>query len=57
MTARQIIADFIWNEIDKMDLDDMGSSCAQQIIDRLSDGGYVIIKDRIDPEGGIPGRS
>ena len=29
---------------------------AQSLIKHLSAAGYVIIKDRSDPEGGIPGR-
>lgn len=30
---------------------------ANRIVGALHDAGYVIIKDRNDPEGGIPGRS
>lgn len=30
---------------------------ASEIVRKLGEGGYVIIRDRTDPEGGIPGRS
>ena len=30
---------------------------ADVILSYLRDAGYVIIRDRTDPEGGIPGRS
>ncbi|MCW5692554.1 MAG: hypothetical protein KIT48_09325 [Pseudolabrys sp.] len=30
---------------------------AVQVRKALADAGYVIIKDRMDPEGGTPGRS
>jgi len=30
---------------------------AERYVRALHDAGYVIIKDRSDPEGGIPGRS
>ena len=35
----------------------LGEHNADRIINALRAAGYVIIRDRTDPEGGIPGRS
>lgn len=45
---RQVIADYIWNEVDVLDLDDMGAKFGKDIIDRLDAAGWVIV-----PKSGI----
>lgn len=54
MTAREIIA----SVIDRIPCVDRPAHnmLAAEIVKKLGDAGYVIIKDRTDPEGGIPGR-
>lgn len=42
-SPQEIIADFIWSEIDVQDLDDMGSDCAQRILDRLTEVGWKVV--------------
>lgn len=38
-------------------VDQFGPDLADRFIKSLHTAGYVIIKDRTDPEGGIPGRT
>lgn len=59
--ARDVIAEVpdFWME-DKGDDSngmDLGIHNAERIMDALHKAGYVIIRDRTDPEGGIPGRT
>lgn len=35
----------------------MGEQFAKRVYEALNAAGYVIINDRTDPEGGIPGRT
>lgn len=35
---------------------DRDKRCADKVLEALHSAGYTIIKDRTDPEGGIPGR-
>jgi len=53
-SPRQVIVEAM-DEENMMYNDDEGN--ADRIIAALHAAGYVIIKDRTDPEGGIPGRS
>jgi hypothetical protein len=53
-TARQVIAEAMNEEKMMYDSDEAN---ADQLIYALREAGYVIIKDRMDPEGGIPGKS
>lgn len=43
MKPHEIIADFIWNKLDAIDLDDMGSDAGSQVVKALEDGGWRII--------------
>jgi hypothetical protein len=52
-TAREVIA---MNLSNKSPPSAAAEFRADQMIKSLHAHGYVIIKDRIDPEGGIPGR-
>jgi hypothetical protein len=54
MTARDVIAKALDNWFYTHDAHP--SKLPDQIIAALHSAGYVIIKDRTDPEGGIPGR-
>lgn len=53
MTAKEIIATKAAEHFPKP----AHNMFAAEIIRALHEGGYVIVKDRTDPEGGIPGRT
>lgn len=53
-TYRQVIAEAMDDEKMMYNSDDAN---ADAIIAALHKAGYVIIKNRMDPEGGIPGRN
>ena len=36
--------------------EDFNDKAVEAVVSALRDAGYVIIRDRTDPEGGIPGR-
>ncbi len=42
-TPREVIADWLWNEADAIDFDDMGDEAGMQIIRKLEAAGYVIV--------------
>ncbi len=55
---KPLAVDVIANAIraDRLNIRGAGE-LAERCVQALRDAGYVIIKDRTDPEGGIPGRS
>jgi hypothetical protein len=53
MTARDVIALQLKGDMP----DTRRVERAQNIVTALHMAGYVIVKDRTDPEGGIPGRT
>jgi len=52
-TAKQIIAELAAQHMPKP----ANNMFASEIIRSLHAAGYIIIKDRTDPEGGTPGRT
>ena len=54
-TAREVLADWANNARAPLRLTTC-ENIADGIVKALHAAGYVIIKDRTDPEGGIPGR-
>lgn len=60
MTAQEAIAKWIRENKSNIDagyLTELPTRGADLIVKALNDAGYVVIRDRMDPEGGIPGRS
>lgn len=53
MTAKEIIAERAAEHMPKP----AHNMFANEVIRALAAAGYVIVKDRTDPEGGIPGRN
>lgn len=49
-TPREIIAYWLWTELDQIDLDDKGDQAAQDILQRLNNAGYKVVPHRTEPE-------
>lgn len=61
MTIKSVIEEAAYAAIGHTDCSVKNAAAASVVIadfviGKLAAAGYVIVKDRIDPEGGIPGR-